>query len=122
MGHGARAGLILCVIQDGELQLPGGGIDAGEQPLAALHREVMEETGWRIAAPRRIAAFQRFSWLPDYRYWARKTQTVYLARATTRAGPPTEPDHHPVWLAPREALRRLAIAGDRAVLAGLEGA
>ena len=34
---------------DNEFQLPGGGIDPGEHPLPALHREVMEETGWRIA-------------------------------------------------------------------------
>jgi 8-oxo-dGTP diphosphatase len=37
-----------------EFQLPGGGIDAGEHPLPALHREVMEETGWTIGAARRI--------------------------------------------------------------------
>ncbi|MFN4129613.1 MAG: NUDIX domain-containing protein, partial [Paracoccaceae bacterium] len=32
-----------------EYQLPGGGIDPGEHPVAALHREVLEETGWKIA-------------------------------------------------------------------------
>ena len=32
-----------------EFQLPGGGIDAGESPLVALHREVFEETGLSIA-------------------------------------------------------------------------
>ena len=41
-----------------ELQLPGGGIDPGESPHAALHREVYEETGWRIAAPRRLGAYR----------------------------------------------------------------
>ncbi|MES2550371.1 MAG: NUDIX domain-containing protein, partial [Pseudomonadota bacterium] len=35
-----------------EFQLPGGGIDKGEQPIAALHREVFEETGWKIAVRR----------------------------------------------------------------------
>ena len=40
-----------------EFQLPGGGIDPGESPLRALHREVFEETGWSIAAPRRIDFF-----------------------------------------------------------------
>ena len=36
-----------------EVQLPGGGIDPGESPFRALHREVREETGWSIAAARR---------------------------------------------------------------------
>ena len=40
-----------------DIQLPGGGIDPGESPIHPLHREVMEETGWRIAAPKRIGAF-----------------------------------------------------------------
>ena len=42
-----------------ELQLPGGGIDPGEQPLAALHREVYEETGWSMRIDRRLGAFRR---------------------------------------------------------------
>ena len=33
-----------------EIQLPGGGIDPGESPITALHREVYEETGYRIRA------------------------------------------------------------------------
>ena len=57
-------GVLLTVQASGdgapELQLPGGGVDPGEQPLAALHREVLEETGWRIAGVRRVGAFRRF--------------------------------------------------------------
>jgi len=46
---------LLLTEQDGnrlehpEIQLPGGGIDPGEQVIPALHREVMEETGWAPA-------------------------------------------------------------------------
>ncbi|MEM7527665.1 MAG: NUDIX domain-containing protein [Pseudomonadota bacterium] len=120
LGRGVRRGMILCAETD-ELQLPGGGVDPGEQPIAALHREVLEETGWRIAGPRRIAAFQRFSFLPDYRYWARKTQTIYLAHAVARAGPPLEPNHRPRWLPVAEAARSLGVAGDRAVVKAFFG-
>ena len=36
---------------DFEFQLPGGGVDKGENPIQALHREVLEETGWLISKP-----------------------------------------------------------------------
>ena len=49
-----------------EYQLPGGGIDRGEQPITALHREVMEETGYHIAGVRRLGAFRRFTFMPEY--------------------------------------------------------
>lgn len=106
-------GGLLCVDQEGELQLPGGGIDPGEQPIAALHREVWEETGWRIGDPIRLTGFQRFAFLPDYQYWARKTQAIYLARAIRRLGPPQEEGHMPMWLSPDEAQHRLSVEGDR---------
>lgn len=115
---------LLLVDQEGELQLPGGGIDPGESPLQALHREVREETGWRIASPRRLGAFQRFTWMPDYGMWGHKIQAIYVARAVRPLGPPLEPGHVPVWLPARQAARRLDIEGDRqmvhrAIAAGL---
>jgi len=110
-------GRLLCVHQVGkdaeEMQLPGGGVDPGEQPLAALHREVREETGWRIGAPRRFASFQSYTWLWDYRYWSRKVHMIYLARAVRRLGPPLEAGHTAHWLAPAEAAEVLDVEGDR---------
>ena len=112
-----RDGGLLCVHQQGEdaaeMQLPGGGIDPGENPLAALHREVREETGWVIGAPRRFATFQSYVWLWDYRYWARKVHMIYFARTIHRLGPPLEAGHTPHWLAPGEAARVLDVEGDR---------
>jgi 8-oxo-dGTP diphosphatase len=95
-----------------ELQLPGGGIDAGEHPIPALHREVMEETGWRIAVTRRLGAFRRFTYMPEYDRWAEKLCAVYLARAVRRLGPPSEAGHHAVWVSRASALRVLGNAGD----------
>ena len=114
-------GGLLCVIQraevDGapieELQLPGGGLEPGEPPVAALHRELIEETGWAISTPRRVGAFQSFTWLWDYRYWARKVHLVYRARVTLRRGPPREPGHMPLFLPPEIAAEALDVPGDR---------
>jgi len=109
-------GQLLLTFQAGifdEYQLPGGGIDAGESPIAALHREVFEETGWKIAAPRRIGAFRRFTYMPDYDLWAEKICTIYVATPVLRLGPPSEADHTAVWMTPEMAQHHLCNAGDR---------
>ncbi len=100
-----------------EFQLPGGGIDPGESVLRALHREVREETGWSIAPARRLGAFRRFTYMPEYDLWAEKLCDIWLARPLRLLGPPTEPGHAAVWLSPEEALARLAVEGDRHFLA-----
>ena len=100
-----------------EFQLPGGGIDKGEQPIAALHREVFEETGWKIDITRRLGAFRRFTYMPEYDLWAEKLCTVYLARPVMRLGPPTEAGHTAVWMSAAEALVQLTNSGDNAMLA-----
>ena len=105
---------------DAELQLPGGGIDAGESPLAALHREVYEETGWTISRPRRIGAFRRFVYMPEYDLWAEKLCTIYTAAPGLRLGPPTEPLHSAHWVTIEAAAQRLGNSGDR-YFAGLLG-
>ncbi|MBF9035139.1 NUDIX domain-containing protein [Rhodobacterales bacterium HKCCE2091] len=96
-----------------EFQLPGGGIDPGEQPVAALHREVMEETGYRIHGARRLGMFRRFTYMPEYDRWAEKLCHIYLAHAGRRAGPPLEPGHWAIPMSWGEAAGRLAVSGDR---------
>ncbi|MGR3761241.1 NUDIX hydrolase [Roseobacteraceae bacterium NS-SX3] len=106
--------LLTCQLEPGpDLQLPGGGIGPGESPLPALHREVYEETGWTIAAPRRAGAFRRFAYMPEYDLWAEKLCHIYVARPLRRAGPPSEAGHRALWLDVPEAARRLGNAGDR---------
>jgi len=100
-----------------EVQLPGGGIDPGEHPLTALHREVFEETGWRIAAPRRLGAFRRFTYMPEYDLWAEKLCHIYLARPVRAHGLPSEPDHVPLWLPAADAVAELYNDGDAAFVA-----
>jgi len=99
-----------------DIQLPGGGIDPGESPLQALHREVMEETGWRIAYARRLGAFRRHAYMPEYDLWAEKLCHIYVAHPTRQIAAPTEPDHETRLLAPEVAVRALGNAGDRMFL------
>lgn len=96
-----------------EYQLPGGGIDPGESPLRALHREVWEETGWTIASPRRIGAFRRFTYMPEYDLWAEKLCTIYRAWPVRPLGPPSEPGHSAHWMDVAQAADLLGNSGDR---------
>ena len=96
-----------------EFQLPGGGIDPGESPLQALHREVFEETGWRIAAPRRLGAFRRFTYMPEYDLWAEKLCAIYLATPVRAIGRPSEAGHRALWMPVDVAAEVLGNPGDK---------
>lgn len=114
-----RGAKVLLTIQEGErfdLQLPGGGLDLGESPFQALHREVLEETGWRIAAPRRLGCFRRFVYMPEYGFWAEKLCHVYVARPIRQIVEPIELYHHTVWMEKGLAAAQLGNEGDRAFL------
>lgn len=102
-----------------EFQLPGGGVDPGESPSQALHREVFEETGWRISTPRRLGAFRRYTYMPEYDLWAEKLCMIYMARPTLKIGDPSEPGHSAQWLDPYEAVDVLGNDGDAAFLRGV---
>ena len=99
-----------------EFQLPGGGIDPGESPLQALHREVREETGWSIAPIRRLGAFRRFTYMPEYDLWAEKICAIYLARPVRALGPPEEAGHTAIWAPLTLAPAMVANDGDRRFL------
>ena len=119
-----RPGVYAVLIRDGavlmthqsepmpEYQLPGGGIDPGEQPVPALHREVYEETGWRIDRPVRLGAFRRFTFMPEYDLWAEKVCHIYLARPTLCLGPPTEPAHEAIWVGLSDSISLAGNEGD----------
>lgn len=102
-----------------EFQLPGGGIDKGENALQALHREAFEETGWSIAVERRLGAFMRFTYMPEYDLHARKICHIYLCRAVLQKSDPVESGHTAVWMSPNTAARQVGNPGDRAFIRAL---
>lgn len=114
-----RDGEILATHQaepEPEIQLPGGGIDKGEHPIAALHREVFEETGWRMTLQFKFGTFRRFTFMPEYDLWAEKLCTIYVGRPTIRISAPPEPGHTPLWLPLHSAASVLGNPGDRAMM------
>lgn len=65
-------------------ELPGGLIDAGEDPATTAAREVEEETGFRPRSLEHVATFQPMVGMVDSEH------VVFLARGADRVGDPTE--------------------------------
>lgn len=96
-----------------EFQLPGGGIDPGENAITALHREVREETGWKIGSAKFFGICRRFVFMPEYEIWAEKICHIYTARPVYQLSEPTEPFHTAHWVSIDEAASLLGNEGDR---------
>lgn len=110
---------VLLTMQDGpdpEFQLPGGGIEAHEHVIPALHREVLEETGWIISKPRKFGIYSRFVYIPDYDLWAEKICSIYVARPCYQLCDPLEPAHSAHILSPDAAIEVTTDAGQNAFL------
>lgn len=89
-----------------EYDLPGGGVDEGETPLAALVREFQEETGLAVEPGDLIARAGQ--------YWGREDVRprnsichFYVVQIAGDHGAPSEHDHRLVWLSPFDAARKM---------------
>ena len=117
-----RAGQIMLTHENltkPEIQLPGGGIDAGESALQALHRECLEETGWKIQIERRVGAYQRFTYMADYGFWAQKICHIYLCSPVFKLHEPLESFHTTIWSDADAAVDLLTNDGDRDFLSAV---
>lgn len=111
-----RDGRVLLTFQEEpepEFQIPGGGIDPGENLIPALRREIMEETGWSIATPLRLGAFRQFVYMPEYDKWADKLCHIFVARPALKISEPTEAGHVCHWVTPEDAMDLVASPGAR---------
>ena len=68
---------------------------------------------------RRLGAFQRYAYMPEYDLWARKVCHVYLARPALRVGAPAEKGHAAYWMPLETAVSLVANDGDRRFLAAV---
>ncbi len=82
--HAARAVMtndsgkiaIMHFTKTGAYKLPGGGVDEGEEIIAALYREILEETGYTITNIRELGVVE------EDRYFCGLHQTSHCYEAT----------------------------------------
>jgi 8-oxo-dGTP pyrophosphatase MutT (NUDIX family) len=65
-------------------EVPAGWCEPGEDPDAAVRREIEEETGWRAAAATPMTTYHAINGISDM------TFTAYLAEDFSYLGPPTD--------------------------------
>ena len=121
-GIAVRRGAAVLLVRrrdDGQWDVPGGGSEGHEAPEDTARREVREETGWTIGGARRLGAYRRHCFMPEYGFWAEKLCSIWLARPILRQGPPTEPGHSAHWVPLAEAAARLPDPGARAFMRAL---
>ncbi len=101
-------GQILTVIAKNRYHLPGGGIDAGEDPQQAVAREITEETGYQVEQLQNIGQANQFLDTKDLGP-INKLGMYFVGRISSV--PPltiSEADHEYKWINPEAFLSSTA--------------
>lgn len=87
-------------------EIPAGKIDPGETPVEAAAREVVEETGWKVAQLDHLISYQPTNGMSDQRFH------LFLASGASPVGPPTDPsESERIEWVPLSEVRALVAAG-----------
>ncbi|GGU94911.1 regulatory GntR family protein [Streptomyces cavourensis] len=75
-------------------ELPGGIVDAGEDPAVAAVREAEEETGWRPNRVEHVLTYQPMIGMVD------SPHDIFVARGASHVGEPTDEEEagHVAWV------------------------
>jgi 8-oxo-dGTP diphosphatase len=90
------------------LFLPGGGIDPGETPEAALRREVREECGCDVLLHGKLGENIEYLFAKNQGEYYQIHGFFFLASLSKKIETITEEDHRLVWLTPVEAIEKLS--------------
>lgn len=100
-------GKVAVVEVNGKYFLPGGGIDEGELPEAALRRELKEELGWTLGGAKRLGEAADYCFSEKADAYIKKEEIFFLITRSGATGSAEEADHRIVWLTSDEARPRM---------------
>ncbi|MDP3974826.1 MAG: NUDIX domain-containing protein [Candidatus Jorgensenbacteria bacterium] len=114
-------GKVAVVEVAGKYFLPGGGVDEGELPEAALRRELHEELGWNITDVKELGDALDYCFSEKANAYIKKVETFFTATRTGEVGAAEEKDHAVQWLAPGDARPRMFHPGQAWAIARATG-
>jgi 8-oxo-dGTP diphosphatase len=101
--------------------LPGGGIDSGETPEAAMVREVAEETGLVVTSAKLLCLANQYAERTSAKPCVNKLGYFFVASAEDRGLAPEDDDHECLWLKTAEAQDILSHSAHRWAVSRLDG-